>query len=92
MATMVATSVDSVIAALGGTHKTAAFFGVSPQAVSNWRRRGFPWHAYPFIDAKLRPYDIELDLRLFVKQRLEQETATATAADSQEVDAEATRG
>jgi len=34
---------DGIIAALGGTNKAAKVFGVTPQAVSNWKADGrFP--------------------------------------------------
>ena len=33
---------NELIDRLGGTVRTAEIFGISPQRVSNWRRRGVP--------------------------------------------------
>jgi hypothetical protein len=83
--TLVIESIDNALLALGGTQKAATLMGVSPQAVSNWRKRGLPWRVYPLLEAKLRPYGIAPHLCLFGRQQQKQEMATA--ADSQEVDA-----
>jgi len=36
------TTAQEIIEKLGGTTKTAQFFGVNPGAVSQWRRSGIP--------------------------------------------------
>lgn len=43
-----------IIDLVGGTAKFAAWYGVSPQCVSAWRKRGFSARTYVDMSARLR--------------------------------------
>ena len=58
-------TVDGLIDALGGTTKTATIFGVSPPAVSNWRRTGFPPRLHFRIVREAKTRGLAFDERIF---------------------------
>jgi hypothetical protein len=59
-------SIDNVIDALGGTHAVARLTGVSPQAVSSWRKRGLPWRMQsPLSQWLYERHGFHLDMSLF---------------------------
>ncbi|WP_375454825.1 YdaS family helix-turn-helix protein [uncultured Methylobacterium sp.] len=52
-------SVTEAITALGGTKAVANLLGSKQQAVSNWRRTGFPANTYVALSEALRHVGVE---------------------------------
>ncbi len=58
-------TVDDLIKALGGTGTVAAFCGVKPSAVSNWKQRGFPPSQHYRISKEAERRGLSVDESLF---------------------------
>jgi hypothetical protein len=64
-ASRVITSAEEAIDALGGANFVAELFGIGPNAVRNWYRRGFPPEAYALLAPRLRQAGCEFSDKLF---------------------------